>query len=418
MLDLLPHEIIVDNFAGGGGTSSGLERGFNRPVDIAINHDPIALAMHRINHPQTTHYCESVWDIDPVKVTGNQPVALVWLSPDCRHFSKAKGGLPVEKQVRGLAWVGLRWAAKVRPRVIILENVPEFETWGPLGPDGKPCKKRMGNTFRSFVNALKRHGYNVEFKGLRASNYGAPTLRYRFILIARRDGLPIRWPKHSHIDPKIRSSVRRPCQLWITAADKGIDFNTPCLSIFGRKKPLKPATIARLIRGIDKFIYRNPNPFILNDRILGYKAYNDDVLILSHLSKMKKGCTGQELSEPIHSLTTVNQFAEVRVELTKISNEMVLKDPFLEQFEPITLKGITYRITDISLRMVQPKELFRAQGFPDNYIFTHGLDEFNNPVKLTKTQQYRMVGNSVPPDLAYALVVENFKHELSYNNVA
>jgi len=418
MLDLLPHEIIVDNFAGGGGTSSGLERGFNRPVDIAINHDPLALAMHRINHPKTRHYCENVWDIDPVKVTGNQPVALVWLSPDCRHFSKAKGGLPVEKQVRGLAWVALRWAAKVRPRVIMLENVPEFKTWGPLGPDGKPCKKRKGNTFRSFVNALIRQGYNVEFKELRASNYGSPTIRYRFILIARRDGLPIRWPTHTHIDPKLKKGPRKPTKPWVTAADRGIDFTIPCTSIFGREKPLKPATISRLIRGIRKFIYLNPNPFILNERIPYWRPEKKDVLVLSHLSKMKKGCTGQELSEPIHSLTTVNQFAEVRVELTNITEVLTLKDSFLEQFEPITLRGITYRITDISLRMVQPKELFRAQGFPENYIYTHGLDETNNLINLNKTEQYRMVGNSVPPDLAYALVLENFKHELSYNKVA
>lgn len=154
--NLLPHELIIDNFAGGGGTSTGLEQAFNRPVDVAINHDPKALAMHRVNHPETRHYCESVWDIDPIQVTGNQPVGLVWLSPDCKHFSKAKGGKPVEKKIRGLAWVALRWAAKTRPRVIMLENVEEFKTWGDLAADGKPCPKNKGRTFKSFVNALKK----------------------------------------------------------------------------------------------------------------------------------------------------------------------------------------------------------------------------------------------------------------------
>ena len=194
MIDLLPHELIIDNFAGGGGTSTGLEQAFQRPVDVAINHDPKALAMHRINHPDTKHYCESVWDIDPIEVTGNQPVGLVWLSPDCKHFSKAKGSKPVEKKIRGLAWVALRWAAKARPRVIMLENVEEFKTWGGLDSEGKPCPKQKGRTFKSFVNALKNQGYTVDYRELRACDYGSPTIRKRFFLVARRDGLKIQWP--------------------------------------------------------------------------------------------------------------------------------------------------------------------------------------------------------------------------------
>ncbi|PQI43885.1 DNA cytosine methyltransferase, partial [Acinetobacter baumannii] len=160
-LNLLPHELIVDNFAGGGGTSTGLEKAFGRPVDIAINHDPKAIAMHRANHPNTRHFCEDVWDVDPVKVTNNQPVGLVWLSPDCKHFSKAKGGKPVEKKIRGLAWIALRWADLTRPRIIMLENVEEFKTWGRLGKDGFPSKKHKGETFRCFVNALRHQGYKV-----------------------------------------------------------------------------------------------------------------------------------------------------------------------------------------------------------------------------------------------------------------
>ena len=177
---LLPHELIIDNFAGGGGTSTGLEAAFGRPVDIAINHDPEAIAMHRINHPDTKHYCESVWDINPKDVTRNQPVGLVWLSPDCKHFSKAKGSVPVEKRIRGLAWVALKWASDCRPRMIMLENVEEFKTWGPLNADGKPCKDSKGKTFKSFINALRVQGYDVEYRELRACDYGTPTILKRF----------------------------------------------------------------------------------------------------------------------------------------------------------------------------------------------------------------------------------------------
>lgn len=192
-LQLLPDELIVDNFAGGGGTSSGLEAAFGRPVDVAINHDPVALAMHRANHPNTRHLCESVWDVDPRSIKG--AIGLVWLSPDCKHFSKAKGGTPVEKRIRGLAWVALRWAAIKRPRVIMLENVEEFVTWGPVvrHEDGghRPCPRRKGREFNAFVNALRRQGYAVDWRELRACDYGAPTIRKRFFLIARRDGLSL-----------------------------------------------------------------------------------------------------------------------------------------------------------------------------------------------------------------------------------
>lgn len=194
-------EIIVDNFAGGGGASTGIELATGRSVDVAINHDPAAIAMHRANHPETEHYCESVWDIDPKEVVKERSVGLVWLSPDCKHFSKAKGGKPVEKGIRGLAWVAVRWAATVRPRVIMLENVEEFKTWGPLMKDGYPDPDRKGHTFNSFVNALKRQGYKVEHRELRACDYGAPTIRKRLFLVARCDGKPIVWPKPTHGAP-------------------------------------------------------------------------------------------------------------------------------------------------------------------------------------------------------------------------
>jgi len=262
----LGHELIIDNFAGGGGTSTGLEEAFGRPVDIAINHDPEALAMHAMNHPHTKHLCESVWDVDPIKVTNNQPVGLVWLSPDCKHFSKAKGGTPVAKNIRGLAWVTLRWAAKCKPRVIMLENVEEFITWGPLLVDAdgnfRPDPAKKGKTFDSFLRQLRAHGYTVEHNVLRASDYDTPTIRKRFFLVARRDGLPIRWPAATHgaqNSPGVLAGKLLPHR---TAAEC-IDWEIACPSIFERKRPLAPATLRRIAKGIMRYVVDAPAPFIV-----------------------------------------------------------------------------------------------------------------------------------------------------------
>lgn len=293
-------EIIVDNFAGGGGASTGISLAIGRSVDIAINHDPAAIAMHKANHPFTEHYCESVWDIDPREVVRGRQVALCWLSPNCKHFSKAKGGKPVEKHIRGLAWVAVRWAATVRPRVIILENVEEFKTWGPLIPKrdletGRmlkimhseddetdvcfvaaepgefvppeervyiPDPQRKGITFKAFVNALKRQGYQVDWKELRACDYGAPTTRKRFFLIARCDGNPIVWPTPTHGDPESQEVKSGKLKPWRTAAEI-IDWSLPCPSIFERKKSLAENTLRRIARGIQRFVLDNPKPFIV-----------------------------------------------------------------------------------------------------------------------------------------------------------
>lgn len=262
-------ELVVDNFAGGGGASMGIELAIGRPVDIAINHDIDAIRMHEVNHPHTKHYCESVWDIDPVKVTDGRPVGLAWFSPDCKHFSKARGGTPVSKKIRGLAWVALRWAATVRPRIIILENVEEFTTWGPVRADATgnvyPCPKRKGQTFNAFKNALQRHGYVVEHRELRASEYGTPTIRKRLFLIARCDGRPISWPEPTH----------GPGLLPYRTAAECIDWSLPCPSIFltkeegrelGVKRPLADATMRRIAAGIMRFVVNNPDPFIVNTR--------------------------------------------------------------------------------------------------------------------------------------------------------
>lgn len=255
-------ELIVDNFAGGGGASTGLEQALGRPVDIAINHDAPAIAMHQINHPYTQHFCESVWEVDPVKVTAGRPVALAWFSPDCKHFSKAKGGKPVSKEIRGLAWVALRWAATVRPRVIIVENVEEFKTWGPLGPDNRPCPEQSGRTFRSWVNALRRQGYQVDCRELVAYEYGAPTSRKRLFIVARCDGQPIVWPTPTHGKPSDPRVLSGELKVWRTAAEC-IDWDIPCPSIFGRKKTLVVATHRRIAQGILRYTLRAARPFVV-----------------------------------------------------------------------------------------------------------------------------------------------------------
>ena len=259
-------ELIIDNFAGGGGTSTGLEQAFGRPVDIAINHDPEALAMHAANHPHTTHLCESVWDVDPIKVTNNRPVGLVWLSPDCKHFSKAKGGKPVEKRIRGLAWVTLRWAAKCKPRVIMLENVEEFKTWGPLlvEADGsaKPDPAKKGKTFDSFIRQLRAHGYTVDYREMRGCDHNTPTIRKRFFLVARRDGIAIKWPEPTHGAPD-SIGVRAGKLLPYRTAAECIDFSLPCPSIFERDKPLAPATLRRIAKGIMRYVVDAADPFIV-----------------------------------------------------------------------------------------------------------------------------------------------------------
>jgi len=285
-----PNEIFVDNFAGGGGASTGIEIAIGRSVEEAINHDPAAIAMHEANHPETRHWCESVWEVDPRDVATGRPIGLAWFSPDCKHFSKAKGAKPVNKEIRGLAWVAVRYAATVKPRVIMLENVEEFQTWGPLKKDEKgdyfPDPAQKGRTFKSFVNALKRHGYQVEWKELRACDYGAPTIRKRLFLIARCDGKPIEWPVPTH-GPEDSGLLP-----YKTAADI-IDWSLPCPSIFERKKPLAENTLRRIARGIERFVLNNPKPFIIK---------------VNHKGEQFRG---QESDEPLQTVTSKNGYGLV-----------------------------------------------------------------------------------------------------------
>jgi DNA (cytosine-5)-methyltransferase 1 len=284
-------ELIIDNFAGGGGASTGIEMALGRSPDLAINHDREAIAMHEANHPGARHLCEDVFSVDPMEATGGRPVGLAWFSPDCKHFSKAKGGKPKSKKIRGLAWVAVRWAATVRPRVIILENVEEFQTWGPLLSDGSPCPKRKGKTFRSFVRRLEEIGYQVERRELRACDYGTPTIRKRLFLIARCDGLPIVWPEPTHGSPthqEVKDGLLLP---WRTAAEC-IDFTIPCPSIFERKRPLAEATLRRIARGIRKYVIDSADPFIVE----------------YHSAKRPGDDRCRSLGDPLATQTTENRF--------------------------------------------------------------------------------------------------------------
>lgn len=525
--------LVIDNFAGGGGASTGIEAALGRPVDYAINHDAEAVAMHAANHPATVHFCQSIMAVDPLEVTRGRPVALAWFSPDCKHFSKAKGGKPVEKNIRDLAWIVVHWAERLKgrgqPAVIMLENVEEFRTWGPLAEDGRPCPKRRGETFEAWVAKLRRAGYRVQWKELRACDYGAPTSRKRLFMIARCDGKPIVWPKPTHGKP---GSGLLPYR---TAADI-IDWSIPCPSIFERARPLKEATCRRIATGIMRYVVNNPRPFIVpithtsnsptahsiddplrtittakggemalisptivgcggrrgqsgpvdprgpypvttakadacvvaaflekfsensrgrpadapidtvvagaprhgvvavhlaqhNGGMVGHAADTpistitmrgtQQAVVASSLIKLRNNAVGQSVEQPIGTLTSGGgHFGEVRAFLIKYyGNEadghglaqpigtVTTKDRF--GLITVTIDGEEYAIADIGMRMLTPRELARAQGFPDSYV----LDPIVGGKPLTKTAQIRMIGNSVCPPIAEALVRANLPIE-------
>jgi len=606
-------EIIVDNFAGGGGASTGIEMAIGRSVDIAINHDENAVAMHTTNHPDTLHYCESVFDVNPMIATAGAPVGLAWFSPDCRHFSKAKGAKPVEKAIRGLAWIVIRWALAVRPRVMMLENVEEFKTWGPLlAAEMRPDPERVGETFKAFVDMLTTGiradhpalaeccefldiapdsadaarlvaglGYVVDYRELRACDYGAPTIRKRFFMVMRCDGKPIIWPEKSHGDPKQPEVVSGKLKPWRTAAEC-IDWSIPAPSIFGRKKSLAENTLKRIGRGIQRFVIDSASQFIVKCNHTSTKTRYDCfrgqalteplqtitkthgyAIAVPHLTKFRTGATGQELTEPVptitagtskrpggnghalgmveaalapflagnggseyqakprpidkpmhtilkesrscvvapviarqfgasighradepsatitaggggksqlvtanlikhfggnytgsgialdepvHTVTTTDHHAVVASHLVKlrgtcrdgqridkpmptitaggqhvgeVKTTLAIDDydearaqqvlEFLREYcgEDSTglvgIDGVTYRIVDIGMRMLQPAELYRAQGFPEWYI----IDRDYRGVKYAKDKQVARCGNAVPPPFAEALVRAN-----------
>jgi DNA (cytosine-5)-methyltransferase 1 len=498
--------LVVDNFAGGGGASTGIEAAIGRPVDIAINHSPEAIAMHKINHPDTKHFCENILEVDPRVACGNQPVGLAWFSPDCTHHSKAKGSKPRDNALRGLAWVVTRWAKAVKPRVIILENVEEFQSWGPLDEEGHPIPERMGETFREWLGALSALGYALEFKCLVAADYGTPTSRRRLFLVARRDGWPVVWPDATH------GVGRR--ESWRPAAEI-IDWSLPCPSIFDRKRPLAEATMRRIARGIERYVVGAAEPFILRtdmhkshagcayplgdplrtitstggfavaqpfivrhghystktgaglrlgcgagifrgqrleDPLATVCATNDKHLVVpvvtkhygrqvghdvrktlgtvtardhhalsaAFLTKFYGTSTGSDVRAPMPTVTASGKggghLAEVRAFLLKYygaegrPSAQNLKDPLhtvttKARFGLVTIAGEDYQIVDIGMRMLQPHELFAAQGFPEDYEIAP--DYHGKP--LTKTAQIKLAGNSVCPQVARALVEEQVR---------
>ncbi len=445
-------ELIVDNFAGGGGASTGIEMATGYSVDIAINHDPEAIRMHKANHPNTIHYCEDVWQVDPVKACNGHPVGLAWFSPDCKHFSKAKGGKPKDKFIRGLAWVACRWAGLVRPRVIMLENVEEFKTWGPLNRGHHPIKAKQGKTFGKFVQQLTDLGYEVQFKELVAADYGAPTMRKRFFIIARCDGRPIVWPKPTHApadSEEVKAGLLKP----YAGAYTQLDFSLPCPSIFETSeeikekygiravRPLAKKTMDRIGRGIKKFVLDNPEPFIIKDEsndtkipiLIQYhsETTKDEVrgqeieapimtvdgsnrygLVTSFISKFCKSGTGQDAREPLHTITCGDgHFGEVRAFLTKYYGSGTgqdIKEPLdtitaQDRFGLVTIYGTEYQIVDIGLRMLEPKELYGCQGFPQDYIIDRDCDGKAYP----RAEQVRRCGNAVCPPIPAALVKAN-----------
>lgn len=464
--------LIVDNFAGGGGASTGIEAALDRAVDIAVNHSAAAIAVHEANHPATRHYHQDVWEVNPREVCGRRPVDLAWFSPDCTHFSRAKGSKPREKKTRSLAWVVVKWAAAVRPRVIILENVEEFATWGPLREDGRPCKRRAGETFDAWLAQLELLGYVVEHRSLVAADYGAPTTRKRLFLVARCDGEPIVWPEPTHGPGR--------AEPWRTAAEI-IDWSIPCPSIFERRRPLADATCRRIAAGIRRHVIEAAEPFVLSidhrsnsarpsvsgtDAPIstittkarhalvaptlvqtGYgerKGQAPRVLDLHHplgtvvaggqkhglvaafLAKHYTGVVGHGLRRPIGTVTTRDHHAlatatlapgrdhsdEVRAFLIKYygtGSGQGLGEPLhtvttRDRFGLVTVHGQEYRIVDIGMRMLQPRELFSAQGFPRDYVIRPEL----NGKALTKTKQVALAGNSVCPPVAEAVVRAQF----------
>lgn len=429
-----PGEIAVDLFAGGGGWSEGFQWATGVPPAIAVNHDEHSIQMHTANHPETEHWHEDVFHVDPVKATRGRPVGWLHGSPDCRHFSRAKGSVPntaraLSKKIRGLAWVIVRWAAAVRPRIISLENVSEFTTWGPLHQQGRnagaPMKRRKGETFWRFVRALESLGYVVEWRELKACDFGAPTSRKRLFLIARCDGQAIRWPEPTH-GPG-RSKPYR------TAADC-IDWSIPVQSIFGRKKPLADATLRRIAEGIRRFVLENPRPFLVRvshgerrpgetPRCLsidepfptitaahrGEKALIAPTLIQTSYGERKGQrprvldlqqplgtvvAGGQPLTVPLHTIPTKDRFALVAAFLQRFIPELT------GDVVTVAIEGEVFAIVDIGMRMLAPRELARGNGFPDTYILTG-----------TTTQQVARVGNSVPPHFARAIVAANLDDE-------
>lgn len=478
--------LVVDLFAGGGGASTGLEAALKRPVDIAVNHSPVAIAVHTANHPATRHLTTDVFEVDPLEATGGRPVDVLWASPDCTHFSVAKGGKPRKQGIRSLAEVVVQWASSVRPSVIFVENVREFLTWGPLDAEGYPIKTRAGELFERWRVRLELLGYRVEWRVLDASEYGAPTKRKRLFVVARCDGAPIAWPTPTH----------GPGRLPLHTAAECIDWSIPCPSIFERKKPLAPKTLARVAAGIRRFVLESASPFIVKvnhggeahrteavgqplstvtasrrghavvaptlvqtgygerkgqrARFLdlheplgvvvagGAKhalvsaflakhyggvtgvpfdgrpldtitAWDHHSLVSSTLVKLRGECTGADLAAPAPTITAGgNHLAEVRAFLAAYYGTDAgqdVREPLRtvvsrDRFGLVLVEGVEHAIVDIGLRMLEPHELLRAQ-------FGRFAEGYDLSAAQSKSDKVRLIGNSVCPEAAEAVVRVN-----------
>lgn len=412
--------LIVDLFAGGGGASTGIEAALGRSVSVAINHSPVALAVHADNHPETIHLTADIWEVDPKVATRGRPVDLLWASPDCRHFSRAKSGTPRSKGVRSLAHVVVEWARSVRPEVIAVENVVEFTTWGPLDDSGEPIKERAGESFRYWVGQLQLLGYSVDYRVLDASHYGAPTKRKRLFIVAKRDGSTVVWPSPTH----------GPGRLPYKTAAECIDWSIPCPSIFDRKKPLAQKTLWRLAQGIGRYVLSG-DPFIVDGaaRLMiqtgygerqGQRARTLDIqeplgtivaggakhaVVAAWLAKHYGGVVGQRIDVPTSTITAQDHHALSTATLSADDTGAARVSALLEEHgvpgpHLVNVSGVPHRIVDIGMRMLRPHELLKAQF--GRFADTYKLDAAPN-----ETAKIRLVGNSVCPEVAEALILSN-----------
>lgn len=457
--------IIVDLFAGGGGASLGIELATGRSPDIALNHDPIAIEAHRTNHPTTRHLEADVWSVRPRAATGGRPVELLWASPDCTHFSIAKGGKPRKQDIRSLAWVVVRWASEVRPQLIVVENVREFLSWGPLNAHGRPCKRLRGEEFSRWVEALEAQGYAVDWRVLDASEFGAPTRRKRLFVIARLDGRRPQWPEPTHGEGRL---ALRP-------ASECIDWSIPCPSIFERRRPLAEKTQWRIAQGIRRFVIETEEPFIVPApaaALLIQTGYGErpgqraraleirdplgtvvaggqkHALVLAWLAKHFGGVVGNPLEDPASTITTRDHHALATTHLLKLRGECHSADPrepmptvtaqgghlaevraFLTKYygcgtgqaltEPahtitarqrfglVAIAGLgDFQVVDVGMRMLEPHELLRAQfgEHADGYTLDVKKRVRGRTRPLSKADKVRLIGNSVCPHVAAAVI--------------
>lgn len=428
--------MVVDCFAGGGGASVGIEMALGRQVDIAVNHDPKAILMHKTNHPDTLHLTEDIFKVDLKKHVGDKNVSLMWASPDCTSHSKAKGGQPRKNGLRILPWAVYKHAKTILPDVIIMENVEEIQQWGPLDDDGKPIPDRKGEDYQRFISSMKSLGYEFDSRELIAADYGAPTTRKRWYAIFRRDGKDIIWPEPTHSKGGINGLESwKQCGNYIDWSDLG-------KSIFDRKKPLADATMRRIANGYVKYVVNNPKPYIVrNKEAVGFliqyhgeqkagdsrgqfltepiktiDTSNRYGLVTAFITKFYKSGIGQGCDEPLHTITTSpGHFGLISAflikyygtgcgqELSMPLSTITTKDRFGLVNVITNIDGEKYILKDIFLRMLKPKELKLMQGFPEDYIIERDYEWNPYPIK----EQVARIGNSVVPIMAQKLVEAN-----------